>query len=268
MNTMTRHSLHHQPMRQQRGVTLIELMIGMTLGLFIVGGVLTVYIATVKSSGDTIKQSRLNQEMMTAMNIMANDIRRAGYWGNATPETVATNPFSASGNTILDVREASTNTTVNNYGSGASGDCITYAYDVDEDGSVDDDEAFGFKLVGNDIYMRTTCAGGTACSAAAGDVDDCAKGTWTRITDPDTVQVNTLTFDMADSICVNATVEDDTGTVTDENDCYANPPSSGQSSAEIRKIDIGLTAELVDDSLVDASMNISVRVRNDHVNVH
>ena len=52
---------------RQSGVTLIELMIGLLIGLFITGGVLSVYIAISQSSSETLKQSRLNQEMMAAL---------------------------------------------------------------------------------------------------------------------------------------------------------------------------------------------------------
>lgn len=263
---------------RQTGVTLIEMMIGMTVGLFVVSGVLTVYVATLNSTSDTIKQSRLNQEIMTLINIMSTDIRRAGYWAGSTPDTSASNPFSEIANTALDVRDVSSNastfTTANVLAGTAVGNCITYAYDLDQGGgNPADDELFGFKLLNNAVWMRTSCDDtGTSndCSYATADADDCAKGSWERITDQNTISVNSLLFDVSASQCVNATVTDDASTASvDESNCYQSVPaaSSGDSTGEVRNVEIILNAELLSDSNVDASMNITVRVRNDLIRI-
>lgn len=249
--------------QKQAGVTLIELMVGLTIGLFVIGGVLTVYMSTLQSSSSTLKQSRLNQEITTLVNIMSTDIRRAGYWANATPTTSPSNPFSQEGSTALDVLDSSTNVSAGNTGSG---NCITYTYDADDDGAVDLDELYGFKLIGTDIWMRNSCDNGGTDDCAAATADSCTLGNWERITDPNTIQVNSLVFDLANSECVNANVDNTNAA----NDCYAVVPAAGseESTAEIRQVDIGLNAELISDSLVDASMNITVRVRNDLITIH
>lgn len=83
----------------QCGMTIIELMVGLTVGLIVVGMVVSVYITSLGTSSDTLKSSRLNQEMSAIINIMANDIRRAGYafadgqdWDNPDPLTGAVDP--------------------------------------------------------------------------------------------------------------------------------------------------------------------------------
>ncbi len=257
----------------QHGVTLVELMIGMTVGLFVVAGVLTVYVSTLNSTKDTLQQSRLNQEIMTLVNIMSTDIRRAGYWADATPSNSSSNPFSEEGGTALDVRDASANTSAGDTGSG---NCITYAYDSDNSGGNPSvTELLGFKLVDNAIWMRSSCDdSGTSndCSYAGTNADDCARGSWERITDQNTINVNALTFDLSNAQCINATQDDDTSTGgVDENNCYASQggvaPSAGDITGEIRNVEISLNAELISDDLVDASMNITVRVRNDQIRV-
>lgn len=276
---------------RQRGVTLIELMIGMVVGLIVVGGVLTIYIAVLESSGELIKQSRLNSEMSALMNIMANDIRRAGYWelntdgsltaGIDTYSTAelnvyspANNPFAQNGSTALDVRTLDGSwDDSGSAGATGSGSCITYTYDSGDrprNGSVDLAELYGFKRDANAVWMRTSCAGGgTACTVAA--PNNCDQGTWNRVTDENTVTVTVLTFDLAGSSCVNASEPDGVDTdgangIDDANEynCYTNAPAggSGDDTAEIRQVKITLEAELANDSIVKGKLVQTVRVRN------
>lgn len=243
---------------KQSGVSLIELMIGMLVGLIVVGGVATVYVATVQSSGQTLRSSRLNQEMGALMQIMTNDIRRAGFWGAATADTVDENPFSVEGQTALSVRDVGTNADAGNTGSG---DCILYSYDLNIDDDVDTtdtggSELFGFKLDSTAVDMRTGCSAG-ACTAAL--ADSCTVGSWTAVTDASTVSIDALTFDLGEAKCINVT--------QDAEDCYTNATVSDDLTVEIREVKITLTASLVSDSTVRATMTQTVRVRNDMIRI-
>lgn len=84
------------------GFSLVELMIGLTLGLIIISGVLGIFSNTVKNQSDNLKMSRLNQELRAVMDVMARDIRRAGYWAPAADATrpVGTLQPSATSGTI------------------------------------------------------------------------------------------------------------------------------------------------------------------------
>ncbi|MGZ8934443.1 MAG: prepilin-type N-terminal cleavage/methylation domain-containing protein [Methylobacter sp.] len=46
--------------KQQTGVTLIELLIGLLVGLIVVAGGISVFVTSVKGQTDNIKLSRLN----------------------------------------------------------------------------------------------------------------------------------------------------------------------------------------------------------------
>ena len=100
--------------QNQSGVTLIELMIAMLIGLIVVGATLTIFLATLKSSNDNLNMIRLNQELRSIVTLMVNDIRRAGY--------------------ITDL--ASFNR--NNWANSASS--IKFYYDTDSDGDYDEFE--------------------------------------------------------------------------------------------------------------------------------
>lgn len=67
----------------QKGFSLVELLVGLAAGLTLLSGVIGIFSATVGSTGYNLKMTRLNQELRTVMDLMARDIRRAGYWGKA-----------------------------------------------------------------------------------------------------------------------------------------------------------------------------------------
>ena len=105
--------------------------------------------------------------------------------------------------------------------------------------------------------------------------DDCTNGTWVAVNDINSITITALSFDLANSTCINSTEPDDeedggdAGVVDDalEYDCYSITPDADEATTEIREVEIILRAELTTDSLVDASMNQTVRVRNDLVRI-
>ena len=64
--------------RYQRGLTLIELMISMVLGLVIVGGVLSIFVSTNQTAKVNDNLMRIQENARTAFDLMARDIREAG----------------------------------------------------------------------------------------------------------------------------------------------------------------------------------------------
>jgi len=75
--------------RPQRGLSLVELLVGATIGLFIAGGALSLFALNVSSSRQLLAEARLNQDLRSAVDLMTRDLRRAGYWGNAIQGTIA-----------------------------------------------------------------------------------------------------------------------------------------------------------------------------------
>lgn len=255
--------------RGQRGFTITELMITIALSLSVISSVLIGYLATYTSSVDTLAASKLNQDMSALMNLMVNELRRAGYTG-VIPGTPASNPFSNADSTALVVFNSTASNT--KQAATGSGSCIVYAYDyVNEDGVVQAEELAGFRLTGAGVVeMRT--------AGIAADPDDCdsSSGTWTAVTDPNFITVSVLTFNLANSRCLNTRepnlVDDNANATVDEAaeaNCYVTAPTvgSGDITVETREIAITLTANLTNDSFVRLTQSQNVRVRNDMVRV-
>ena len=72
-----------QPTGRQRGLSLVEMMVGLTVGLFITGAAL---LAAVNATGENRRlmlEARLLQDLRATMDLVTRSLRRAGYWGNA-----------------------------------------------------------------------------------------------------------------------------------------------------------------------------------------
>ena len=250
-------------------MSLIELMIGIVISLIILAGVTDIWLTTIMSSSDTLKQSKLNQELATLMNVMSNDIARAGITGTLNYTNPQTNAFSQANDTALEVIDNMTdNNQVTFANSATGGSCVVYAYDRDLDGIVDIAEVIGFRLNNGAVEMRQDVIGTNRDSCASAD------GNWFAVTDNRIITITNLNFAFSNSKCINTRepngVDDDGDVSTDdtaEMNCYSIVPAngSGDVTVEARQIDITLAGQLVNDASVNLSLTQSVRVRNDLV---
>jgi len=170
--------------QKQSGLTLIELMIAMVLGLFVSAVTISIFSTTVRSNVENMKMIRLNQELRGAMTMMVNELKRHGY---------------SSINTNADF--------MNDFNFSST--CVRYSYDEikrdpsgsEIDGVRDADERFGFKLKDNAIEWTRNGGdiGGTLGSPS------CNAGTWTPITDPNLAKITTLAFNVDNSVNTEGT---------------------------------------------------------------
>lgn len=75
--------------RVMRGISLIELMIAMAVGLVVVGAVSLVYINASSARAQIEKTGRLTENGRFALFTLAEDLRLAGFYGEATIGTTA-----------------------------------------------------------------------------------------------------------------------------------------------------------------------------------
>jgi len=240
---------------KERGFTLIELMIAMMLGLIVIGGALSIYISTVASSSNTIKSSRLNYDLESAMSLMMNDIKRAGYWGGAADGEAGFNPFTegaVSDITILDV-----------------GECILYSYDANDNEAVDANEFYGFKFEDGSIKIRST---GTV-------TNDCSDGAWENFIDESALTITSVQFSFepidddlgvpdelanGNSRCWNQTQKESDDVVADICTNVTNA-ANGDYIIQNRMVNIKLSGVVTSDATVVKNLSGTVEVRNNRI---
>lgn len=70
-------------MKKQRGLTLIELMISIALGLIVLTALVYLLSATMRTNTQTLRSTHLNQELRSVMQLMSKDLKRSGYAAGA-----------------------------------------------------------------------------------------------------------------------------------------------------------------------------------------
>lgn len=169
-------------LNKHSGFTLIELVISMAIGFLILAGLLQFSLFVMAQSYKQYDRLQLQYEMSTAITMIKHDLRRAGYW-HWSPESglsVFDNPFMTT-----EFKPASSRANI----SEAENSCITFSYDLDQDGLVSQNkmELFGYRQHNKALEMRSNSA-----------FPSCDQGTWQDITSPNIV-INTLTFEISNS---------------------------------------------------------------------
>jgi prepilin peptidase dependent protein B len=212
----------------QHGITLLELLISMLIGLFILGVVLGLFVSMIRSDTDNVKAMQLSQELRAAMSLMSRDIRRAGANRNAAVNSTAatpTNPFSSTST-------ANTSGIATQLAISGGGSTIMYAYDETSDAVV---ELFGFRrnsIAGTERVEH--CAGSTGVAAGC--------GTWQPITDENLVKITNLTF-VDNSVCeADVNVRQITITLTGELRSDATTTRTISETVKLRNDEFNLTS--------------------------
>lgn len=105
----------------ERGISLLETLIALALGLMVMAGVLQFVSSLVQGNTTTLNVTRLEQDVRTLMDIMVQDIRRAGQFPEAA---------SNLGDPIRFVQDQPTAPMIDGQPlrDGLNGSSITYAY--------------------------------------------------------------------------------------------------------------------------------------------
>ena len=149
---------------QERGLSLVELLVGLAVGLFIVGGATKLFVDHINDSRRVVLESRVSQDLRAAADLIARDLRRAGYWQNAMSGVV----FPA----VLNPYRATVTT-------GGAAPAVTYSFsrDASENNLINTtgaNENFGFKLENSALLSQTS------------------NNVWTQLTDPSAVIVTSF----------------------------------------------------------------------------
>ena len=147
----------------QAGISLVELMVSMAVGLLVLAGAATFFANYVQNSRGLLLSTRLTQEIRAVTDLIARDLRRGGYWENATQGVwfsgttgVQGNPYAALSVAVDDSQ-------------------LSYNYAQDSNNILEVNETFGFRLNNGVLQMLR-------------------NGAWADLTDSGTTTVTAFTL--------------------------------------------------------------------------
>ena len=107
------HHMHstYRPLHDERGFTLIEILIALLIGLFLAGALLTIVQTNRTVFGNQNKLAQLQDGERMALTMMTDVIQSAGYFPNPTQNTLNNSltivaPFVAAGQSVYGVYSA------------------------------------------------------------------------------------------------------------------------------------------------------------------
>ncbi|WP_199612066.1 PilW family protein [Flocculibacter collagenilyticus] len=72
----------------QRGMTLLEVMISLAVGVFLLGGVMATYVAMRTTTAETTRIGEMQEAGKVAMAILSQEISQAGFVGRLSPKQI------------------------------------------------------------------------------------------------------------------------------------------------------------------------------------
>lgn len=149
----------------QVGFTLVELMIGLTLGLIVLGSLVAFTTSMVRSNTESVRLTRLTEDLRTGMNLVTREVRRSGFDSESVNSALTSSAPTAYADLV--VQEAP--------------GCVVYEYDLGDASK----EFRGFKL---------DSASGTLSMKVASSAVTCASSDgWSPISNPDVVRITKFT---------------------------------------------------------------------------
>ncbi|MEX1221962.1 MAG: prepilin-type N-terminal cleavage/methylation domain-containing protein [Idiomarina sp.] len=175
-----------QLIRAQRGISLLEMLITLALGLVLLAALTSVFTNTLGVNSRSLKASQLQEETLATLGLIVDDLRRSGYTADFVTQVV--DPANAN----QDFRNS---LVVSEHPDEVINSCILFAYDADQNG-VDSGstEAFGYRLRNQQVQRRQ---GGALC----------ADNGWQGLTSADVIVVDSLQFTLTEVV---------TGTITEQ----------------------------------------------------
>lgn len=213
----------------QHGLSIVELLVGVVIALFIAAAGATLLASHLRENRTLLLEARLMQDLRTAADLVTRDLRRAGYWGAAVDGVWAAGTSSVAANPYAAVAPA---TAASNAAS------FRYSRDATENGIVDSNEQFGFRLRTGAIEIQL------------------GAGNWQALTDAGTLTITQFS--------VTPSVQN----VSLAAFCTAPcPPGAGACppQQQVRSLALVITGRLVADPAVLRSVRSAVRLRNDTV---
>lgn len=229
-----------------RGLSLVELMVGIAVSLFIVAAAALLTSTQLTENRRLLLETQLQQDLRATADIVTRELRRSSFWNNA-PAGV---PAPSGGAVVPNAFEA---VTLNTSGSSE----VIYRY-WRSSGA----EVFGFRL--NNAGVVQSCQ--TDGSEALGP---CTTVPWQDLTDGRTMEVTNFQID---DVRAGLSANDDLVTLPCPTLCSCPAPcldplqpTACWPKVGVREFTVQITARSRAFPEVQRTLTSSVRVRNDRV---
>lgn len=188
-----------------RGFSMVELLVALVAGLIIVGTATTLYVSIIRANATSVQLSALNLGMQSLLDVMERDIRRAGYFANASLNLSR----DANGNPVIAPTDrtamfslmasagSSTTTWQDMQRISVAAplyDCILLRYDANDDGTIaGTNEILGYRFksatLGLEFKQWATVADQLTTPTQCNDDEG-----WSNISQDGQVQLSSVTF--------------------------------------------------------------------------
>jgi type IV pilus assembly protein PilW len=225
--------------RRARGASIVELLVGLGLGLFVVAGGLMLLAGFTDDNRRLLLETRLTQDLRAASDLVTRDLRRAGYWDAAHtgvwylggPDEPPQNPYSRlSGSACADASALTQTTTA----EASHAICFAIQASGDSNATVDSNEQFGFDLEGGVINLVVDGAAPQA------------------LTDPKTIFISDLVITPSSQVLDASSF------------CKSGCAGSSCPQVVVREYEVLIKGHVPGDSSVSRFLRSNVRIRNDH----
>jgi prepilin peptidase dependent protein B len=214
------------PRARQRGLSLVELMVGVAIGLFVVAGATLLVSNQLGDNRRLLLETQIQQDLRATADIIVRDLRRSGYWGAAESGVwhggavaVATNPYTA----------------VSPAASGVAATEVNFGYSRGvENGTLDATDQSGFRLTNGVIEML---AGG---------------GGWQALTDATTLRITGFQVVVNTQEVLLACFQS----------CAVGAVNCPPRQA-LREVAVLISGSAANDASIQRSVRSNVRLRND-----
>lgn len=244
MQLICKNSVAPAAVRRERGLSMVELLVGVAIGLFLIGGAISLFVSNLQGSRRLLVDARINQDLRTAADLIARDLRRAGYWANAISGTIAIGTGSTTVPNVYSTITANSATST-----------ITYNFARDADNTLQNNEYFGFKLEGGVIKML---------------VDN--TPTWQAVTDPNVMTVTAFTITVPTNPDGTPRLPPVAMGGLCTSGCNTSPPPTVATAGcpnppllYVRRYDLVIRATAAGDTSIKRELRESIRVRNDRI---
>lgn len=219
----------------EHGLSIVELMVGVAIGLFIVAGAAMLTGASLADQRRLLAETRLHQDLRAAMDLMTRELRRAGHWrdASASPGTAA-NPFTM----LLAMPQGACDTAhARPFVDGLAACGVLFAYNLDaaQPDSATNNQQFGFRWRNDAIEMQLG-----------------RNASWQALTDSSSMRVT--------SFEVRASAQ-----VLDRSALCAVPCTGNCPRQQQRELLVLARAEQAGDARVQRELRSRIRLRNDEL---